>query len=132
WGSIRNLYTSYFDVLKPSARAIHKAGKVGSYGFPVMGLAEALNVGKAYRSRRSGDPAGIPLSPSLLSGASLTSMNPAARRKEGLTLEAKPMSLVCRRIGSLAIDQLFKAALGSAGRGFAGRVVDLAKSIVGR
>jgi succinate dehydrogenase/fumarate reductase cytochrome b subunit len=130
WAGIRQLYTGYFDVLKPAARAIHTATKVSSYGFPVMGLAESLNIAKSYSGGKSGNVTVIPISPALLSGAAFGSIL-GASKKQGLTLEAKPMSLVCRRVSSMALDKLFSAALGVSGRGFPGKVLSLAKNIIG-
>jgi hypothetical protein len=130
WVEVRDCYTNYFDVLKPASRAIHTATKVASYGYPVMGLVEAVKLGKSYLKGRNGDDGTVlTLSPSLLSGVSFP--NPLASKKEGMTLESRPMSLVCRRIASLAIDKLFTAALGVSGRGFSGKVINLAKTIVG-
>lgn len=131
WEGVRELWINYFDILKPAARAIHNATKIGSYGFPVMGLAEGLAVGKSYKGGKSNKPLVIALSPSLLSGMSFTSSEKGAEKKEGLTLEPQPMWLVCRRVASLSIDTLFKTALGVSGRGFAGKVMDLAKKILG-
>jgi hypothetical protein len=129
WGTVRQVYTTYFDVLKPAAKAIGVAEKVASYGFPVMGLAEGFQIGRKYGGGNN-EVTVIPLSTSLLPGGVARGLGATSVRKEGLPVEQKEMSLLCKKIASLSIGALLSQAMGSDSDG-GGQVVDMVKSIIG-
>jgi hypothetical protein len=130
WIGVRKIYTGYFDILKPAAQVIHVAAKVASYGYPVMGVVEGMQVGRKYEKKGS-DVTVIPLSTSLLPGALIRGLGVSSFKKEGLPVEARKMSYVCKKVTNVGFAALFQRALGISGKSASGKVLDVVKAIIG-
>jgi len=130
WINVRKIYTGYFDVLKPAAKVIHIAEKVASYGYPVMGTIEGMQIGGKY-GKKDADVTVIPLSSSLLPGALIRAVGLSSMKKEGLPVEVRPMNFLCRKIASVGFNAIFQQALGISGKSVGGQVLDVVKSIIG-
>jgi hypothetical protein len=132
WSSMRRVYTGYFKILKPAAKAIHIGELVASYGYPVMGLAEGMQIGSSYGGGRgTGEVTVVPLSTSLIPGALIRAAGGSAMKKEGLPVEAKPMNYLCKKIVNVGFNTIFQTALGVSGKSPGGKALDLAKTIIG-
>jgi hypothetical protein len=130
WTGVRKIYTGYFDILKPAGQVIHIAAKVASYGYPVMGVIEGMQIGRSYEKKGS-DVTVIPLSTSLLPGALIRGLGVSSMKKEGLPVEARKFSYVCKKVTNVGFAALFQRALGISGKSVGGKVLDVVKAIIG-
>lgn len=125
WGAMRQVYTNYFNVLKPALQAVHVGEMAASYAYPVLGVVEGLQHGKTY-SRGNKQVTVLALSASLVPGRV-----GSASVKEGLPVEVRPMSFLCKKAVGSGFNALFNTALGISGQSVGGKVIDVVQSIIG-
>jgi hypothetical protein len=129
WANMRRVYTGYFKVLKPAAKAIHSAEVVAAHAYPVMGFVEGMQIGRSYGGRGGTGPVTVlPLSRSLLPGGNSGTTEMVS---QGLPVIARPMSFLCKKIASVGINAVFTDALGVSRSGASGALLDRAKQLIG-
>ncbi|MCA9587798.1 MAG: hypothetical protein KC657_20890 [Myxococcales bacterium] len=125
WLTARRIWTGYFKVLKPAAKAIHVAEVLAAYGYPYIGAYKGYSTGSTYGGRKHGRDAGevtvIPMGSSMIPGVAMRS------KKKGLPVEGKPMKQLCKKLSNMILDLGIQAS----GRSPRGKVMRIFRSIVG-
>lgn len=125
WLTARRIWTGYFKVLKPAAKAIHVAEVLAAYGYPYIGAYKGYSTGSKYGGTKHGRDAGdvtvVPLGASMVPGVAMRS------KKKGLPVEGKPMKQLCKKLSNMILDLGIKAS----GRNPSGKVMRIFRSIVG-
>jgi hypothetical protein len=105
-------WDSYFNIMSKGFKAIHIAQKTASYAYPAMGVVEAYQNGSKYGGdARTSKVNVLALSSSILPGAAARGLGNAVGgrgqalgssvTKEGLPVEAKPFSDLCKKVVSV-------------------------------
>jgi hypothetical protein len=101
YATMRNIWTTYANIMKPAARVIAKLEKAAAFGYPAIGAVEGYQNGKTYGGGRgTSEVVVLPLSASLIPGGG----------KSGLPVKANPMNYLCVKLGKM-IQALVNKAL---------------------
>lgn len=133
--SAYNMWDRYFTMMSKAFKAIHTAQKVASYAYPAMGVVQAYQVGSKYGGdSRTSSVTVVAASSSILPGAAARAMGGSGVKKEGLPVEAKEFSELCKKVVSVASTGLVNLiGLGKSvsGSSLGGRALSIFNSVVG-
>ena len=146
-------WDSYFNIMSKGFKAIHVAQKTAAYAYPAMGVVEAYQNGAKYGGDAKTSRVNVlALSTSILPGAAARGLigkmgnnkpttttaggggsTADAVKKEGLPVEAKPFSDLCKKVISVTTTGVINllGAGKSMGGGLSGGALSIFNSIVG-
>lgn len=125
----------YFSMMSKGFKAIHIAQKTASYAYPGLGVVEAYKHGRKYGGdSRTSNVNVLAASSSILPGAAARGLGASSVKKEGLPVEAKKFSDLCKKVVSVATNGLVNLiGLGKSvsGSNLGGRALSIFNSLVG-
>lgn len=127
-------WDSYFRVMSRGFKAIHVAQKTASYAYPALGVVEAYQNGAKYgNDRRTGPVTVLAVSSSIMPGAAARGLGATKVNKEGLPVETKPFSDLCKKVVSFSTTQAVNLlGIGkSLGGGIGGKALKIFNDLVG-
>ncbi|OJY16864.1 MAG: hypothetical protein BGO98_11805 [Myxococcales bacterium 68-20] len=128
-------WDNYFSMMSKGFKAIHIAQKTASYAYPALGVVESYKNGAKYgNDRRTSKVTVLAASSSILPGAAARGLGATKVTKEGLPVEAKKFSDLCKKVVSVAANgvvNLLGLGKSVSGTSLGGKALSIFNSIVG-
>lgn len=128
-------WESYFGMMSKGFRAMHVAQKTAAYAYPALGVIEAYKNGATYGGdKKTSNVHVLAASSSLLPGEAARRLGGTTFKKEGLPVEEKKFSDLCKKVVSVAMNSfvnLIGVGKSVSGTSASGRILSIFNSIVG-